>query len=120
MMLYRSRTEIANIMLKAAKTGAGKTKIMYNANLSYTQLTGYLYYLQQNGLITHEADTLLYRPTEKGLKFLNLSNKLSKMTPVQTQPVPQPTPQTKPTLIPKLSRSEYADLSPIRSGYSLN
>ena len=118
MMLYRSRTEIANIMLKAAKTGAGKTKIMYNANLSYTQLTGYLYYLQQNGLITHEADTLLYRPTEKGLKFLNLSNKLSKMTPIQTEPVPQPTPQT--PLIPKLSRSESADLSPIRSGYSLN
>jgi predicted transcriptional regulator len=90
-------------MLKAAKTGAGKTRIMHKANLSYTQLTGYLYYLQQNGLITHEADTQIYRPTEKGLKFLNLSNKLSKMTPAQTQP----TPQTQPTFIPQ---SQLLDL----------
>jgi predicted transcriptional regulator len=88
-MLYRSRTEIANIMLNAAKTGAGKTKIMYRANLSYTQLTGYLYYLQQNGLLAHDIDKQIYRPTEKGLKFLNLSNKLSKMTPEQTKPVSQ-------------------------------
>jgi len=79
-MMYRSRTEITNIMLEAAKTGAGKTKIMYSANLSYTQLTGYLYYLQQNGLIKHEADTRTYKSTEKGLKFLNLSSKLNKLT----------------------------------------
>jgi predicted transcriptional regulator len=86
-------------MLEAAKKGAGKTKIMYTANLSYTQLTEYLYYLQQNGLLAHNADTQLYRPTGKGLKFLNLSNKLSKMTSMQTQPVPQ----TRPTLIPRSS-----------------
>jgi len=78
--MYRSRTEITNIMLEAAKTGVGKTKIMYSANLSYTQLTGYLYYLQQNGLIKHEADTRTYKSTEKGLKFLNLSSKLNKLT----------------------------------------
>ena len=79
MMIYRSRTEIAHVMLEAAKTGAGKTKIMYSANLSYTQLTGYLYYLQQNGLIKHASDTQIYKSTEKGLKFLNLSSKLNKM-----------------------------------------
>jgi len=79
-MLYRGRTEIAHIMLEAAKTGAGKTRMMYSANLSYTQLTRYLYYLQQNGLIKHEADTRIYKSTEKGLKFLNLSSKLNKMT----------------------------------------
>ncbi len=78
-MLNRSRTEITNIMLETAKTGAGKTRIMYNAHLSYTQLTGYLYYLQQNGLIEHEADTQIYKSTKKGLKFLNLSSQLNKM-----------------------------------------
>ena len=66
-------------MLETAKAGAGKTKIMYNANLSYTQLTGYLYYLQQNGLIEHEADTQIYKSTKKGLKFLNPSSQLDKM-----------------------------------------
>ncbi|HYL66779.1 MAG TPA: winged helix-turn-helix domain-containing protein [Nitrosopumilaceae archaeon] len=89
MVLYRGRTEILNEMLEAAKRGAGKTRIMYKASLSYSQLTGYLYYLQQNGLITHEKDTLVYRSTKKGLKFLNLSNDLSKLARTQTQPVPQ-------------------------------
>ena len=79
-MLYRGRTEITHTMLEAAKTGTGKTRIMYSANLSYTQLTGYLYYLQQNGLIKHEADTWIYKSTKKGLKFLNLSSKLNKLT----------------------------------------
>jgi predicted transcriptional regulator len=77
---YRSKTEITNIMLETVKTGSKKTNIMYRANLSYTQLTGYLYYLEQNGLIKHEPSTQTYKSTEKGLKFLNLSNKLSKMT----------------------------------------
>jgi len=67
-------------MLETAKTGSKKTNIMYRANLSYTQLTGYLYYLQQNGLIKHEEGTRIYKSTEKGLKFLDLSKKLSKMT----------------------------------------
>ena len=78
-MPNRSRTEITNIILETAKSGAGKTKIMYNANLSYTQLIGYLYYLQQNGLIEHEVDTHIYKSTKKGSKFLSLSSKMNEL-----------------------------------------
>jgi len=81
-MKYRSRSDITTVILESTRAGATKTKIMYNAYLSYTQLVGYLEYLQQNDLLELEKGTHLYRPTEKGLEFLNLSDKLSKMATV--------------------------------------
>ena len=81
-MKYRSRSDITTMILESTRSGASKTKIMYNAYLSYTQVVGYLKYLQQNNLLKYEEDTHLYRPTEKGLKFLNLSDKLNKMATV--------------------------------------
>ena len=80
MLKYRSRTEITNMMLDSARGGASKTKIMYKAYLSYSQLVEYMKYLQKNRLITQVEGTDLYRPTEKGLVFLNMSVKLSDMT----------------------------------------
>lgn len=68
------------MMLDSARSGTTKTKMMYKAFLSYGQLVEYLKYLQQNDLIAYEEGTQLYRPTEKGLKFLNLSEELSEMT----------------------------------------
>src|SRR2546428_13095627 len=80
MMKNRSRTEISSVIIESARSGATKTKIMYNAYLSHSQLVEYLKHLQQNDLITCEEGTQLYRPTEKGLKFLNMSNELNEMT----------------------------------------
>jgi len=68
------------MMLDSARGGATKTKIMYKSYLSYSQLVEYMKYLQQNELITQEEGTQLYRPTAKGLKFLNLSEELREMT----------------------------------------
>lgn len=79
-MKYRSRNEIANMMLESARNGATKTKIMYKAYLSYSQLVEYMKYLQQNDLLRYEEGTQLYKPTEKGLKFLNLLEEMSEMT----------------------------------------
>ena len=67
------------MMLDSARGGATKTKIMYKAYLSYSQLVEYLTYLQQNKLIALIEGTELYRPTEKGLKFLNMSVEMSEM-----------------------------------------
>ena len=41
-MKYRSRTDIVALILEATKDGAAKTKIMYKAFLSYSQLKDYL------------------------------------------------------------------------------
>jgi len=79
-MKYRSRSDITTMILESARSGATKTKLMYNAYLSYSQLVEYLKYLQQNDLLTCEQGTQLYKPTEKGLKFLNVSNELNEMT----------------------------------------
>ena len=80
MMKNRSRTEISSVIIESARSGATKTKIMYKAYLSYLQFVEYLKHLQRNDLLVYEEGTQLYRPTEKGLKFLNISNDLNEMT----------------------------------------
>jgi predicted transcriptional regulator len=72
---YRDRTELASNILDAANGGATKTKIMYEAFLSYAQLKEYLAMLIQNDLISQEIGGI-YRTTSKGIKFLEPSRQL--------------------------------------------
>ena len=81
-MKYRSRSEITAMIIDSTRSGASKTKIMYKAYLSYFQVVEYLKYLQENDLLAYEEGTQLYRPTEKGLRFLNMSNDLNELAPV--------------------------------------
>lgn len=79
-MRYNNRYEIIASILESAKTGITKTKIMYNAFLSYAQMIGYLKYLQKHALLIFEEETQHYRTTKKGLEFLKLSHELSQVT----------------------------------------
>jgi predicted transcriptional regulator len=74
-MRYRSRSDIAEMILEAANGGATKTKIMYKAFLSYVQLKEYLAVLEKNGLIEYEDGMRSYRTTEKGIRFLQIQNR---------------------------------------------
>ncbi|MGI0086872.1 MAG: winged helix-turn-helix domain-containing protein [Nitrosotalea sp.] len=76
-MKYRSRTEIVAMILQAARSGATKTKIMYKAYLSYTQVKEYLRFLQENSLVKYEGGTQLYHVTEKGRHFLHAYDEIS-------------------------------------------
>jgi predicted transcriptional regulator len=80
---YRSKTEIAAQMLQAANSrdGITKTKLMYNTFLSYRHLGRYLAFLIQNGLLEYFEGTRTYRTTEKGLKFLNMYEKMEELAP---------------------------------------
>ena len=81
-MKYRSRSEIIALILEtAARTneGATKTKVMYTAFLSHTQLERYLTIALEGGLIEFQEATKTYRTTEKGLHFLQISNQLDGM-----------------------------------------
>jgi predicted transcriptional regulator len=78
-MRYRSRTEITAMILDAVTAGATKTKIMYKAYLSYTQLKEYLSYLMENGMLRYEEGTQLYRITDKGRKFINVYMEIDEM-----------------------------------------
>jgi len=70
----RSNIEIIAEMLKVGENGAGKTKIMYNANLSYSQIQKYLGYLIGQGFINKLElgnPSVTYRVTESGQRLLS-------------------------------------------------
>ncbi|HJS64128.1 MAG: winged helix-turn-helix domain-containing protein [Nitrososphaeraceae archaeon] len=78
-MKYRSRTEIVSNILNAANGGTTKTKIMYKAYLSYTQLKEYLSVLIENNLIEYIDGTRTFKTTEKGLNFLKMHNEMGEL-----------------------------------------
>ena len=65
----RSNIEIIADMLKVGENGAGKTEIMYSANMSYAQIQKYLGFLLSHGFI-HKVEVgnpvVTYQVTEKG------------------------------------------------------
>ena len=67
----RSNIEVIADMLRLGE--AGKTEIMYSANMSYFQLQKYLKFLLQLELIdkvTMGNPSVTYRVTKKGLRLL--------------------------------------------------
>lgn len=78
-MKYRSRTDIVATILDAAKDGSTRTKMMYKAYLSYTQLKEYLSILVENGLMEYEEGQLKYKTTEKGLRYMRSYNEIGEM-----------------------------------------
>ena len=70
----RGTLDIVAGILEEAITGTVKTRIMYRANLSYSQLKCYLDRLVTAGLLDtekNEKDSVLYRTTDKGKMFLS-------------------------------------------------
>jgi predicted transcriptional regulator len=70
----RSNIEIIADMLKVGENGAGKTEIMYSANMSYSQIQKYLGFLLSHGFINKVEvgnPVVTYRVTDKGLGLLN-------------------------------------------------
>lgn len=67
---YRSRLDIIADMLRVASRGANKTRIMYQANLSYKLLTKYLKEVVKAGLVRFERAENCYVLTSKGVEFL--------------------------------------------------
>ena len=83
-MKYRSRTDIVGLILDAANGGATKTKIMYKAFLSFSQLREYLAVLEKNGLIEYEDGMRAYRTTEKGIRLLQMYSQFDEMMSIES------------------------------------
>ena len=72
----RSEMEIIAEILKLSKDGSKTTELLYQGNLSYTQLKNYLpFLLEKNileeGFAINNGNTCrLYKVTEKGLNLL--------------------------------------------------
>jgi predicted transcriptional regulator len=78
----RSDVEIIADMLTVGENGAGKTEIMYSANMSYSQIQKYLGYLMGQGYIGKMKmgnPSVTYQVTESGLRLLQLINTLKEM-----------------------------------------
>lgn len=68
MSYRRGRHGIVVEILEIARNGAKKTKIMYKARLSYSQLEKYLNALRKEGFITEESG--VWKTTERGLDVI--------------------------------------------------
>ena len=69
-------------MLKVGENGAGKTEIMYSANMSFSQIQKYLGYLVRKGFIDEvklDNPIVTYRVTENGLELLRAIDSLIEM-----------------------------------------
>lgn len=79
---YRDRmTIIADILKSVSERGRGKrkTNIMQSVNLSHSQVNKYLDLLLRNGYVILD-DGRMYKPTHKGLAFLqNLKTDVLKL-----------------------------------------
>lgn len=75
------------MILDSVSSGATKTRIMYQAYLSYTQLKEYLAYLEQGEIIKYEEGTQLYRITEKGRKLMHLYEEIGEMVSSKDDPM---------------------------------
>ena len=78
----RSDIEIIADMLKVGENGAGKTEIMYSANMSYRQIQKYLGYLTGQGFIDKIKmgnPSVTYKVTDNGLKLLQLISSIKEM-----------------------------------------
>jgi predicted transcriptional regulator len=85
-MKYRSRIDIISVILDAANGGTDgltKTKIMYHAYLSHEQIKEYLSVLIESELLNYDVYTRKFKTTEKGLRFLEIYNKMSDVTKTQ-------------------------------------
>lgn len=84
-MKYRSRMEIITQILEIARQETSKTKIMYGAYITYSQLNEYMPFLLENKLLMRKEGTELYRLTEKGYRMLNKCRELDEFTSAKEQ-----------------------------------
>jgi predicted transcriptional regulator len=78
----RSSIQIIADMLRVGENGAGKTEIMYTANMSYSQIQRYLDYLVAQGFIDRvdmDNTMVAYRVTDSGFKLLKAIDTLMEM-----------------------------------------
>ena len=80
--------DIISRILEAANGesgGATRTRIMYNAFLSHSQLKQYLSNLADNELVQYDSLSQTFQTTEKGLKFLRTYSEMDEMIKVPQQ-----------------------------------
>ena len=73
---HRGELDIIADILSCTSQPINKTRIMYQANLSFAQLKVYIKRLKDYGLIEEKNSPITYRITEKGKKFLTIYSEI--------------------------------------------
>ena len=66
--MKRNSLDICSDILKASRGGAKKTHLVYQANLNFEIIKGYLSDLTEKGLLDQHGD--MFFPTERGRDFV--------------------------------------------------
>jgi predicted transcriptional regulator len=91
--MKRNKDEIISEILSICINGAGKTRIVYQANLNFKTIEPYLQLLIKNNLVEVRQDKhVLYETTEKGTALLRainqIQNDLSETKIIGLSPIP--------------------------------
>jgi predicted transcriptional regulator len=78
-MKYRDRIDIIADILNVAIDSAKKTRLMYQANLSYNVMQKYLSEITKASLVTYQTETHSFALTSKGREFLDYYRDYSRM-----------------------------------------
>ena len=78
MVSYREHFDIIADMLNVIGRNPKKTRIMYQANLSYSILQRYLFEIVAASLVSFESQSQSYALTSKGQEFLYAYKEYSK------------------------------------------
>ncbi len=87
----RDRLHIMAEIIEATKESQLKTRIMYSANLSFSQVNEYLSFLTEKGFLRVRVENgkKLYEATAKGNQYIEnymeMSNLLRQREPVETK-----------------------------------
>jgi predicted transcriptional regulator len=78
----RNSLEIIAEILRIAKNGVRKTRIVYGANLNFKMLEEYLADLKKKGLLSLDLENSekLVKTTEKGIEYLRQFEQLMVLT----------------------------------------
>lgn len=57
-------------ILDACKDGARRTRVLYGANLSFSQMNRYMMLLEGRKLVRYDGESRAYKTTQQGLSFL--------------------------------------------------
>ena len=74
--MRRSPRDIMADLLKIAKGGSKKTRLVYQGNLNFKVITPYLKQLEEKGFLEYNEETRTYFTTEAGLQFVEAYNRL--------------------------------------------
>ena len=86
----RGRLSIIADVLDVARGGVLKTKIMYGASLSFSQLGDYLFFLLDVNLlrVVENPNKSLYKTTKKGLRYLQCYMEIGELLKKEEENIP--------------------------------